>query len=281
MAFTLEMENPVVVSILNSLEAMCSILPFEVDEHGLGLNVASDGRDTAIILKFDKDMFKDFVFQGDGKEGICVNSANFKKIMSKLAYPVSMEYGLSGGIKISSTIGRQNYTVRAVEEVISEKAYEAAGRIYEQLQKHISSGEQLIAKVLAQDFKMALNNVDVMAKAEKTNVEITLNGDTLDFVVDSVDIDAEAIVPLVEAVDGEWTRVYNLGFLKNIIGIVSRNVEIKVHLFDDTRSIMFEMPLDDESKSFCLVNLAPVEMRRGRESAEVEDDEEEDEPDEE
>jgi len=267
MAFTMVMEKPLIISILNSLEKRCSVLPIVVTEDGLMVNVGSDGKDMAFSLMLNKNMFSEFVFQGDDSEGICLSAANFSKISAKLAYPVEIESGIGSGIKISSATGRQNYNLRPVEDVIAEKAFGKADGIRKQLSAFRESGEGIVIRLLPQDLKMGLRNVSVADK----NVTITLAGSTLDLSTDSIDIDAEAVVALTEEVDGEWEKTYNVGYLESVIGILPGNNEIELHLFDDARSLLMVMPLSEEGESFCLVNIAPVEQRRGRED-EIDDD---------
>jgi hypothetical protein len=269
MAFTIEMENPAVITILNSLETRCSVLPIEVSEQGLGLNVSSDGKAMAFSMMLNKNMFKEFVFQGEGVEGVCLSAANFKKVSAKLAYPVEIQSGMSNGVKISSAVGRQSYNLRPVEDVIAEKAFGKSESIRKQLDEFKKADDGIVIKLLAQDLKMGLRNVAVGGK----NVTMELSGNTLELTTDSVDIDAEATVDLIETVDGDWERTYNVGYLQSIVAVLSENSEIQLHLFDDTRSLLVYLPLSEEGESFCLVNVAPVQKRRGREDVEVENDE--------
>jgi hypothetical protein len=266
MAFTIEMKTPMVISILNNIEKRCSIFPIEVSEQGLSLNVGSDGRGMAFSLMLDKSMFTEFAFQGDTSEGVCLSASNFKKISAKLAYPVGIESGITSGIKISSSTGRQSYNLRPVEDVIAEKAFEKTDKIRDELQKFKNSDDAIVVRVLVQDLKMGLRNVEVADK----HVTMTLAGNTFDLLADSVDIDAEAIVNLVEEVDGEWERTYNINFLTDVLNILSTNDVVELYLFNDTRSLLVYLPLSEEGESFCLVNIAPIEQRRGKEEEEVE-----------
>jgi len=275
MAFTMEIENAGIIGIINSLQSMCSVFPFEINERGLGFNVVSDGGHMAFSLILDESMFKNFAFSGEETEIVCVAVDNFTKVSGKMTYPIQMESSMSSGIKLSSALGRQNYNIRAVEESMVDKIISKSEKAKLELENVRMADDAIIIKVLSQDLKMGLRNTDVIGKTDKTNVKITLVGDSLELMVDSIDVDAEATVPLIEPVDGEWERTYNLGYLTNIVKILTDNKEIEVHLFDDARSMLLILPLQDEGKSYCLVNVAPVQQRQPREDVEVEEDDDE------
>ncbi len=273
MAFTVKFESPEIITILKSLESMCSVLPLEFSADGLGLNVVDDNKFMAFSIFFDESMLLDYNFEGDGVERITLSSKNFKDVVTKMAYPIEMTSIMDTGIKLASTTGRQSYTIKAVERDYAG----TSEKVQEQLEMLANDEDScIIIKTMHQDLKQALRNVAVA----DNSVKISLDGDRLELFADSIDIDAEAFVPLVEDIDGEWEKTYNVKYFLDILGVLNTNREITMRLFEDARSFIASVQLGSEGDGFCRLTLAPVTASRVEREEET-DAEDDDEPDDE
>jgi hypothetical protein len=115
----------------------------------------------------------------------------------------------------------------------------------------------LVVQAMKQDLREAIKTVSIAGN----NVKIDFDNDALLFTTSTLDeIDADAVVPLVEAKGDEWTwsHNYDIKLLKFLLGITKDNVPINIHLYSgDNDSILVEMPVGEAGFARLYVAAAP------------------------
>jgi len=255
MAFIIKIDNPDFAKIIKSLEPMCSVLTFDFSERGLGLNVSDDNNSTAFSILLGTNHFTEYEFTGDGVERVSLNANKFATILGKMSYPFQMESTMDGSVRLVSTVGRQAYKQNLIDA--PEKYHAKSVNIELELEKLVNDSSAIVVKIMHQDLKEALRNVKIDSK----NVTITLDEDKLNFIADSVEVEAEVAAPLVEAVAGEWELTYNIKYFKDLLNVVSDNNAMTMHLYPGRKSFVLEFGFDDEG-SHCRFSLAPVLQRK-------------------
>lgn len=265
MAFIIKIENPIITKVINSLEKMCSVVTFDFNEHGLGLNVADDNNAMAFSIFLNNGQFEEYEFIGEGTEHVTLNTSKLAKILSKMSYPFRIESTMDGSIKLVSDVGRQSYKQNLIDA--PEKYHVKSEKIAEELARLVEDDSAIVATVLHQDLKEALRNVGIDSK----NVTITLDNELI-FEADSIEVEAVATAPLVEAVEGMWKMTYNIEFFENMLKIVDSNKPIILHLYPDGGSFVAEFGLENDEVSYYRFTLAPVRQRRVAVEEDVEEE---------
>lgn len=258
MAFIIKIENPEVVSIIKSLKPMCSVLPFEFGNDGLGLSMSDDTDAMAFTFMFRPSMFKEYEFSGDNIDKVALSAEKFSKIIDRMAYPFQIESTMDGSIRLVSAVGRQTYKQNSVDA--QDKYFMKSERIKQALDNLVGHADAIRIEVLHQDLKEALKKVSIDTK----NVIITLDNDKLTFTTDSIEVDAETDAPLLKPAAGEWKMTYNVEFFTSLLKIVNSNSPMELYLYPDRRSFVAYVKLEDGDvgASYCILSLAPVLQRR-------------------
>lgn len=260
--FTLILEKSDIVNVLHELKKDVSVYPLEVDENGIQFSVMDDNKNMGIWIKFDQTLPTSFEFEGDGVERYIVASGTFADAAKKTSYPLEIGSFMDGSLKISSANGRQKYKIKQIEDKNPEQS-----EYYRERFKTFEDADAITVRVLRQNIMEALRTVAVASK----DVDITLDDDVFVFNSSDIEIDAEAVAPLVEAVKGSWKRGYNVKILQDLLKLMSANSEVIMHLYLDKEEMLIHLPLDDIGKSFCKVVLAPT-VERGVVEEEEESD---------
>lgn len=253
--FSLKLDSPEIIGILGSLEKFCSVLPLEFSENGLFVDVGDDSKNMAFRFVFEPSMLGEFTFTGDGSERYAVSSENFFKVMKRVSYPVDISSTLDGIIKIVSKSGRQVYRIKILDDDYSD----VSNRVREHLTALYDAEDGLIISVMRQDLKEGLKDVGLAGK----NVTIEVAEDRLELSTIGLELEAEAEVPLIEAVDGSWKKPYNVKLFQSVLNVIGKNIPVEIILFSDNRSFVARLKLDDNG-SFCCLTLAPITDRKSK-----------------
>lgn len=250
--FSLTLENPTVALILSALEGAVSDFPLEINEEGIEIVTMDDEKHMAIWVHFAQDVMN-FEFDGDDRERYVVSSTMLTKALKSTAYPIEMGSLLDGSLKISSANGRQNFKIKPVRDRNPE-----SGDLYRNKFGTSMAGDDfLVVQAMKQDLREAIKTVSIAGN----NVKIAFDNDALLFTTSTLDeIDADAVVPLVEAKGDEWTwsHNYDIKLLKFLLGITKDNVPINIHLYSgDNDSILVEMPVGEAGFARLYVAAAP------------------------
>jgi len=264
MAFIIKIDNRNIAKIIKGLEKMCSVLTFDFSKQGLGLNVSDDNNSTGFSVMLDSGYFEDYDFTGDGVERVSLNANKFVKILEKMSYPFQMESTMDGSIRLVSATGRQTYKQNLIES--AEKYHSKSEVIQASLENLMDDESGITIKLMRQDLREALINVGVDSK----NTTIGLDGDKLEFMADSMEVEAEISAMLQEPVKGNWELTYNIKYFKDLLDVVGDNTVVTMNLFEGRKSFVLAFELEDE-KSYCRFSLAPVLQRRKPEEVVVEE----------
>lgn len=237
---------------------MCSVLPFEFGNDGLGLSMSDDTDAMAFTFMFRPSMFKEYEFSGDNIDKVALSAEKFSKIIDRMAYPFQIESTMDGSIRLVSAVGRQTYKQNSVDA--QDKYFMKSERIKQALDNLVGHADAIRIEVLHQDLKEALKKVSIDTK----NVIITLDNDKLTFTTDSIEVDAETDAPLLKPAAGEWKMTYNVEFFTSLLKIVNSNSPMELYLYPDRRSFVAYVKLEDGDvgASYCILSLAPVLQRR-------------------
>lgn len=264
------------VHFMKVLASISSAFSFECSKYGLGLNVTDDENSQAYSVLFSPEVFEEFSFVGEDVDNCVFDSNKFKIIISKLSFPFLMESTMDGSVKILSEVGRQSYKQNQLE--MSDKYISRNNDVKNHLLKLIQDDDAIVVKALHSDFRNALTNISIDSKV----VNIVLDKDKFKLMADSLDVEAEAEVPLHESVDEKlkWEFSYNLNFLKRLIDTIRGSGLLTLRLFHDNRSMVIEADLSKNDDGYCRMTILPILKRREAEvdsdSLEVEDDDESD-----
>ena len=253
--FSLTLENPTVALILSALEGEVSDFPLEINGDGIEIVTMDDEKHMAIWVHFAPDVMN-FEFEGDGRERYVVSSTMLTKALKSIAYPIEMGSLMDGSLKIGSANGRQNFKIKLVRDRNPE-----SGDFYRNKFGTLMAGEDgedfLVVQAMKQDLREAIKTVSIAG----SNVKITFDNDALLFDTSTLDeVDANAVVPLVEAKGDSWTwtRNYDIKLLKFLLGITKDNVPVNIHLFGgDNDSILVEMPVGETGFARLYIAAAP------------------------
>lgn len=262
--FSLKLEKPEIIGILGSLEKFCSVLPLEFNEDGLFVDVGDDSKNMAFRFVFKPSMLGEFAFTGDESERYAVSSQNFFNVMKRISYPVEISSTLDGIIKIVSPKGRQTYRIKILDDDYSD----VSDRVRKHLTALYDAEDGLEISVMRQDLKDGLKNVAVAGNG----VTIEVAEDRLELSTKGIELEAEAEVLLIEAVDGSWKKDYNVKLFQSVLNVVGGNIAVEIILFSDNRSFVAKLKLDDDG-SFCCLTLAPLTAGRQKEEEGSSEDE--------
>jgi hypothetical protein len=255
MAFIIKIENPDFARIIKGLESMCSVLTFDFSERGLGLNVSDDNNSTAISMLLKNNYFTEYEFTGSGVERVSLNAQKFSKILGKMSYPFQMESTMDGSIRLVDDGGRQTYKQNLIDA--PEKYHAKSVNIETELDKLVNDSSAIVVEVMHQDIREALRNVGIDSK----NVTISLDSERFNFVADSLEVEAEMVVPLLEAVSGKWELTYNISYFKKLLEVASTNVKMTMRLYPGRKSFVLDFDLEND-EGYCRFTLAPVLQRK-------------------
>ncbi len=258
--FSVTLDSPIVANIIAALTDAISDLPLEVSENGIDISAMDDEKHMAIWVHIAPDMMN-FDFDGENMERYVISSEMFSKAVKNVGYPIEIGSTMDGSLKINSQTGRQSYKIKPVIDREPED-----GEYYRRKFSEAMAGEGFnLVKILKQNLREAVKTVKVAGD----NVKITLDDTALIFSTPHVEIDAEAVAPLEEAVGNvEWSHNYDVKLLKFMLNVNKDNLPVDLYLFEgENDSVIVSMMLSENS--FCRMRIAAA-PERGTEAGERE-----------
>lgn len=253
--FSLTLENPEIVRILNALKERIGLFPFEVRADGIQIATMDDGKNMAIWVQFPLEMMKDFEFEGlEGHdfERYMIPSKIFMESISHTSYPLEMGSLMDGSIKVNSANGRQTFKIIPERDDGSETSEYHRNRF----NGIVGEEEYVKVRVLKQDLLEAVRT----AKVASEQVKIRLEEQSL--LLSSIDatVEADGVAPLVEpVVNPNWSHDYNVKLLEFFLGVLGTNREITLYLLSDTDTFLVDIPISEHG--FCKMAIAAIPVR--------------------